>query len=341
MIIQLIFSLQFTAPAVADKTDWAERSKRARDNVGRVYFGEICVGSCALVRLVNNTMYILTCRHVVFDEDEGGIPTYHLSFWFGLEMYSTERGNVRYHGSSDEERDLSFFQVIGVLPVDGGFGLSLNIDVYQGQSIIIAGFPLAIDDEGILMEDPKILSGLVSAAGAALDIALADISGSMPNMSGGAILGKITRYEVLLGIHKGVYWHEERGHRPIEEEEEVPNSTSEGYQIIIDPTIATRPTVDVVMDDQSNVSPGKADRPDIDALSIVGSPPENVRFRGLYAMENVPHKGSMSYFVPAHTIIRYLAPHVGGKLTGSISKQRAKSSKRSRTREYKTSKDQK
>ena len=55
--------------------------------------------------------------------------------------------------------------------------------------------------------------------------------------------------------------------------------------------------------------------PGIDALSIVRSPPANIRSRGLCAMENVRQKGSMACFVPTNAIIRYLAPNFNLKRT--------------------------
>lgn len=272
-------------------------------------------------------MYILTCRHVVFDEDEGGIPMYDLAFQFASQIYMVK--NLKYVGSSDAGRDLSIFEVIGVTSDRHGFQLS-EFDIYQGQSIIVAGFPIAIDEEGILLECPKLLSGIVSAAGAVHDVALADISAAMPNMSGGPVLSKCSEFKLLLGLHLGVYWHEQTAHKPIKEAEQLPSSATEGYHIVQDRIILSKPAV--IVDDQSLASPGKEDIPDIDALSIVGSPPENIRSRGLYAMENVPQKGSMAYFVPTHTIVRYLVPNINLKriLKSSHTTQRSKS-----TRNYK------
>jgi hypothetical protein len=108
-------------------------------------------------------------------------------------------------------------------------------------------------------------------------------------------LRKRSEFKLLLGLHLGVYWHEQTAHKPIKEAEQLPSSTSEGYHIVQDPIFLSQPAV--VVDNQSLASPGKEDIPDIDSLSIVGSPPENIRSRGLYAMENVPQKGSMAYFV--------------------------------------------
>ena len=62
----------------------------------------------------------------------------------------------------------------------------------------------------------------------------------------------------------------------------------------------------VVKNDQSIASPCKEVIPEINALSIVGSPPENIRSRVLYAMENKPQKGSMTYFLPKRTLVTYL-----------------------------------
>jgi hypothetical protein len=278
---------------------------------------EDCVGSCALVRLENNVKYIITSRHVVFDEDEDCIFINSISFKVGSQTYSNIIGNVKYHGSSDSERDLAFFQVIGNLPHKGGFHLSLSTNVYQGQSIGIFGFPLAVDEEHKFIDDPKLLLGSVSAAGAAIDIALTDISGSMPNMSGGAVLDKMYNYSVLAGIHMGNIWHDAKDKKPVNEVAEVTYTPSDHQMRYDRLIIPTEPTVAAVVDDQSPESPEKAEVPNMEAL-ILGSPPENARSRGFYAVENIPHKGSMTYFVPSHTIIRYLEPLVGKKMMKHI-----------------------
>jgi hypothetical protein len=100
---------------------------------------EECVGSCALVRLENGVRHILTSRHVVFDPDEGGILIECISFYVGLQTYNYRMCDVKYHGSSDDERDLAFFEIIGEVPTVGGFCLSLT-NIYQGQSIAIFGY---------------------------------------------------------------------------------------------------------------------------------------------------------------------------------------------------------
>jgi hypothetical protein len=252
-----------------------------------------------------------------------------IKFKVGLQTYSLRTNNVTYHGSSDAERDLAFFKVIGNLPHEGGFHLSLSTNVYQGQSIGIFGFPLAIDEERIFIEHPKLLLGVVSAAGAAIDIALTDISGSMPNMSGGAVLGKFNNYTVLVGIHTGNIWHLAKDNMPVKQVEEVPYITSD-HQMKLDRLIYTEPSGALAVDDQSPGSPEKAEVPNIEGL-ILGSPKKNTRTRGLHAVENIPHKGSMSYFVPAHTIIRYLAPRVGRNLLAECNAQTNKGVKRQKS----------
>jgi hypothetical protein len=110
---------------------------------------------------------------------------------------------------------------------------------------------------------------------------------------------------------------------PVKEVEESLHITSD-HQMKSDHLIHYEPTVAVAVDDQSPESPEKAEVPNIEAL-ILGSPPEKARTRGLYAVENIPHKGSMSYFVSAHTIIRYLAPRYGRNYLAKCNAQMHKS----------------
>ena len=296
----------------------AAMSVRANENVGRVLDGGHCVGSCASVLLCTNpalgttAMYILTCRHVVFNEDEGGILMYDLAFNFAGRTYSAACGNLEYVGSSDPKNDLSFFKVIGEKSSLHGFSILDGLDVYQGQSIVVAGFPIAIDQEGILTSCTKFLAGIISAVDAIEVIALADISASMPNMSGGAVISKVGEFKYLLGLHMGVFWHEERAHKikgaePSGASQELLSENAiavEQLYLVQDKIIPIKPAVKE--NDQSIASPCKEAIPAINALSIIESPPENTRYRGLYAMENIPQKGSMAYFVPKRTIAKYL-----------------------------------
>ena len=152
----------------------------------------------------------------------------------------------------------------------------------------------------------KLLSGKVSASDFNDDIALADISAAMPNMSGGAVLIKGSECKYLLGIHLGVFFHEKTTHKQIEEVEQLPSSAlveflgenvvaTLSYSLFMDRIVLTTPAV--VENDQSIASPCKEAIPEINAPSAVWSPPGSIRSRILDAMENIPQKGSMSYFV--------------------------------------------
>ena len=120
-------------------------------------------------------------------------------------------------GSSDPENDLSIFEAIGENYPRHGFSMLRGLDIYQGMSIIVAGYPSVIDEEGLLTKYTKLLSRIVSASDCNDDIALADISAAMPNMLGGAVLSIASEFQYLLGIHLGVISHEETTHKQIEE----------------------------------------------------------------------------------------------------------------------------
>ena len=65
-----------------------------------------------LYLISRSDMYILTCRHVVFNEVGGSILMYDLVFDFAGRKYSAASKNCKYVGSSDPEHDLSIFEVI-------------------------------------------------------------------------------------------------------------------------------------------------------------------------------------------------------------------------------------
>lgn len=144
---------------------------------------------------------------------------YHISCCFSEQTYSLKDNNLQYLGSSNTELDLAFFQVIEAGKGDSceidekevkGFNLNVDFDIYQGQPIILAGFPIALASlEGKLEKTPKIQGGRVAAAGSYHDIAFGDISGSLPNTSGGAIISTIDIGNGLLGVHMGAVWHED------------------------------------------------------------------------------------------------------------------------------------
>ena len=282
-------------------------------------------------------MYIVTCRHVVYDDELGGIPMYCLSFNFGIDkqVYSAENENITFVGSSTPAIDLSFFQV----ETDTKVGFTPINDIHQGQSIIAVGFPFATDVEKILPESPKMLAGIVSAGGFLNDVCLADFPGSMPNMSGGAVLSIINGEEKAVGILGGLVWHEVKEHRLDTDEdalgdENVEQSPVVNYALILDKVIQQEPAFDETMElcysspmkdgdnggkgdkdggkegdkggecDKEGDKGGEGDKEG----EAVGSPFANTRSRALYAMDNAPHKGAIAYFMPASTILRILKP---------------------------------
>ena len=274
--------------------------ERARSYVGRVLFDKKCQGSCVLVEWLQKT-YILTCRHVVFDEGIGIIPMNHLSCLFGKESYSRKKGNLQYLGSTNSELDLAFFLVDGTGNIEG-FELNIDVDIYQGQPIMLAGFPIALADlEGKLVSVPKIQSGRVAAAGSFHDIAFGDISGSMPNTSGGAIVSTTDGGKSVFGIHEGVAYHEDLSNKVGHViEKQIKIKREKKYLLQKDPETA-------VSDGSPNATPEKSKMPDLKELDIskeatTVSPEGKTRSRGLYASANIPQKGAMSYFATNKTI---------------------------------------
>ena len=166
-----------------------------------------------------------------------------------------------------------------------------------------------------MINHTKLLSGKVSASNCNDDIALSDITAVMPKMSGGAVLRSASELKYQLGIHMGVIYHEETTQKQIKEVEQVSSSApveflgenaleTKSVTLFEDRIVLIKPAV--VKNDQSIASPCKEVIPEINALSIVGSPPENIRSRVLYAMENKPQEGSMTYFLPKRTLVAYL-----------------------------------
>ena len=176
--------------------------------MGRVIVHDKCQGSCVLVSWLDKC-YILTSRHVVFEEAEGGIPTKSISCIFEKRIFSPEKNTLKYFGSSNSEIDLAFF-LVGTSKVSKGFILETHRDIYHGQDIMVAGYPIALGDvEGKLVNSVKIQCGRVSSAGSFHDIAFTDISGCLPNTSGGAMISSTDSGKHILGIHMGAIWHED------------------------------------------------------------------------------------------------------------------------------------
>lgn len=88
--------------------------------------------------------------------------------------------------------------------------MSINFDVYQEQSTILACFPISLTDlEGELENVGTIQAGRVATAGSFHDIAIGDTSGCMFNTSGGAIISTTDFGKGILGVHMGVVWHQD------------------------------------------------------------------------------------------------------------------------------------
>lgn len=277
-----------------EELQWEKTYENAKKFVGRVYFDEECQGSFALVVWLGKP-YIITCRHVVYDEDLGGIPIFKLSFMIQNKTFSAkEGGNSEYLGSTNSELDLSFFLVKN--EVAEGFSLDAGRDVFEGQSIIMASYPSGLEElEGELENKPKFQSGRVSSAGSVNLIAFSDISGSMPNSSGAAMISTISDGRTLYGIHGGAVYYEDTDNKLKSETEKIPRVLEEDmFHLIKDVTI-------LELEDESSNSGNDSDTPE-----LFNSPVENVRSRGLHASDNIQHKGAMTYFITNSTIVSFL-----------------------------------
>lgn len=247
------------------------------ERVGRVFFGDQGVGSCVTLFL-NKVTYIITCRHVAFDIDAQYIPLYHLRFIFNDRAYAST--NFSYHGSS-ETLDVCFFILRESLAADKCFLISSEDFVYQGMAIVVAGFPLALDDVE-LGDVPKFMTGRVSAGGIA-NVAVSDIACTLPNTSGGAVFSTNGSGRYLLGIHLGSHYHEDESYKSFDSE------------------ISLRPLVEWIQDSIFDEAPPIS--PTLEMAVETTSPLENTRVRSKYCEVNMQHKGSMSYFSTTAPIV--------------------------------------
>jgi hypothetical protein len=312
---------------IEDVKNWEIISLNLKNNCGEVYFGDECVGSCVSILVSKGRMFIITCRHVVLYRF--AIDMSKLCFKFHFTSYSGSA--ISYSGSSSSEIDLVFFEVN--TGNKSGFILDSELTVYQGQDILVASYPTSIDNDLITGSSPKINCGKVSAALVFDSIALTDVSSTLPSSSGGAVASIIDQAKHLLGIHMGTFWHEDLENKPETQMIRDSNTILELYAIQHDKVLDGN----VVTEESFNSSPSKDSSPpglDLKALEI-DSPPENIRLRGLYALDNVPHKGSMSYFVTARTIVMYLAqliPDSSGITSSQIMNTQSKRARSSGTK---------
>ena len=203
---------------------------------------------------------------------------------------------MEYLGSTNSELDLSFLLV----KIEGaeGFTLDAGHDVYDGQSIIMASYPSGLEElEGELENKPKFQSGRISSAGNVNLIVLTDISGSMPNSSGAAMISDISDGRTLYGIHGGAVYYEDTDNKLKSETEETPRiSENDMFNLVKDETFVER-VVDEASDSEN----------DSHSTESYDSPVGNVRSRGLYASDNIQHKGGKSYFITNSTIVEFLS----------------------------------
>ena len=287
--------------------------------MGRVFVHKKCQGSCVLVSWLGKC-YMMTSRHVVFDEYEGGIP-YSTSCYFEDRIISLEEKTLEYLGSSNSGIDLAFF-LVNSRDFVGGFILGIDGDIYCGQDIVMAGFPLAlVDVEGKLVSSAKFHCGRVSSAGSFHDTAYTDISGCLPNTSGGAMISSIDSGKHILGIHMGVIWHEDLDNKVGHEIEELPEiEVGQEYELWEDLVLPSTPPDSLGLLDgtpmKGNTSKLEELAPSITADIPIVSPAGNTRLRGMYASDNIRFKGAMSYFVTDVTILRILKanPKIFGKI---------------------------
>ena len=252
----------------------------------------------------------MTSRHVVFDQDEGGIFS-SISCHFQERIISLEEETLEYLGSSNCEIDMAFFLVkSGEFVV--GFILEINRDIYHGQDIIVAGFPIAlVDVEGKLVSSVKFYCGRVSSAGSFHNIAFTDISGCLPNTSGGAMISSTDSGRHILGIHMGAIWHEDVDNKVGHVIEVMPKiKVGQEYRLKKDRILPSRlPNPPSLLDGtpmKGDISKLEELAPSITANIQTVLPEGNTRLRGMYASDNVPYKGALSYFVTNATIGKIL-----------------------------------
>jgi hypothetical protein len=227
---------------------------------------------------------------VVFDDDAGHIPLYYLKFTFKTRSYTST--DFEYYGSN-QLLDLCFF-ILHASPLLPDYSFSMTSDevLYKGMKIKVAGFPSVLDIEQLDSPTPKVNSGIVSALGYE-DIAVSDVSSTLPNLSGGAVFSARGKGETLLGIHLGTFYHEDESNKVVK----LDTSEKENGVVVGTLTDLTK----------EGVCKTKKRQAKMKSSASSDSPFENTRGRSKYGEENVKHKGSMAYFVTHNGIVRLLA----------------------------------
>ena len=244
----------------------------------------------------------------MFEEAEGGIPTNGISCIFKERIFSLEKNTLKYLGSSNSEIDLAFF-LVGTSKVSKGFILEIHRDIYHGQNIMVAGFPIALGDvEGKLVNSVNIQCGRVSSAGSFYDMAFTDISGCLPNTSGGAMISSTDSGKHILGIHMGAIWHEDLDNKVGHVTEVFPKiKVGQEYRLKKDRVLPSTPPDSPGLLDGTLMKGDSSKLEELaPSITAIVSPVGNTRLRGMYASDNIPYKGAMSYFVTNATIGKIL-----------------------------------
>ncbi|PNH10924.1 hypothetical protein TSOC_002306 [Tetrabaena socialis] len=178
----------------------------------------------------------------------------------------------------------------------------------QGWRVSAVGFPLAVDMDvpgAKSSADGVLLSGSISWLDEDLDLALGGYAGAMPNFSGGAVVlsGGITG--TLVSVHLGAVWHREGEPPTGDDGRPQGDQLAEGAwgerDVMETNCWCEAPHVAMLS------TGAKRRRTSGSTSGSQGKDGSRLAEATLqYCVANVPHKGSLSYFVPAHTLRRLL-----------------------------------
>ncbi|KAG2483432.1 hypothetical protein HYH03_017686 [Edaphochlamys debaryana] len=205
--------------------------------------------------------------------------------------------------------------------LDSGEGLR------RGMRVTAAGFPQAVDKDipgASLCDkvDKEVVScGVISYLACDLDLAVGDYGGAMPNVSGGAVSLSEDLPGNLVGMHLGTVWHQE-GTRPDGDDVQTQSDQPAGGTSGEGPSSSDRmeierwgnsPAVNLLsssgrMERRAGARPGAGAGGEghQDRMSVIEAALK-------YCLDNVPHKGYLSYFVPAYTLQRLLRRALGSR----------------------------
>ncbi|PNH01367.1 hypothetical protein TSOC_012753 [Tetrabaena socialis] len=259
------------------------------------------VGStCLLVDGHTGRWVLVTARHCL--SPQPGKPIGDL----GLMAYDYKLRHVAQHdisvlafeGSPHEDADLKRKAT--------PFELASGVGLVPGWRVSAVGFPLAVDMDVLGAKssaDGVLLSGIISWLKRNLDLALADYTGAMPNFSGGAVVLSGGPTGTLVGVHLGAVWHREGEPPTGDDVQPQGDQLAEGAwgERDVMETDCWCEALHVAMLSTG----GKKRRTSGSTSTSQGKDRSRLAEAAIqYCVANVPHKGSLSYFVPAHTLHR-------------------------------------